>query len=93
MPSLISHLSDTERDAFLTGASATSRSSCTLDVTSHCLLSALAAAPGQGKDWSRKAQDLELAARKMAATHPVLVLRYSILYTFLSFYLYNKYCV
>lgn len=44
------------------------------DEISHCLLSALAATP-RSKDWPRKSQDLELCARKLAATHPVLVLR------------------
>lgn len=47
---------------------------CTIDEISHCLLSALAATP-RGKDWARKSQDLELLARKLAATHPILVLR------------------
>ena len=44
------------------------------DEISHCLLSALAATP-RSKDWPRKSQDLELCARKLAATHPILVLR------------------
>jgi integrator complex subunit 1 len=44
------------------------------DEISHCLLSALAATP-RSKDWPRKSQDLELCARKLTATHPVLVLR------------------
>ncbi|KAJ8945121.1 hypothetical protein NQ318_001586 [Aromia moschata] len=46
----------------------------TIDEISHCLLSALAATP-RNKDWPKKSQDLELCARKLAATHPVLVLR------------------
>lgn len=45
-----------------------------LDEISHCLLSALAATP-RSKDWNRKSHDLELCVRKLAATHPVLVLR------------------
>ncbi|KAF4517621.1 hypothetical protein B566_EDAN002852 [Ephemera danica] len=74
VPALAQHLSEVEREAMLAGASVSSRGGCSLDVTSHCLLSALAA--GKGKDWPRKAMEFELAARKMAATHPVLVLRW-----------------
>jgi integrator complex subunit 1 len=48
---------------------------CTLDSPSHSLLSAMAAAQGTSKDWSRRAQDYEVATRKMAATHPLLLLR------------------
>lgn len=44
------------------------------DEVSHCLLSALAATP-RSKDWSRRSQELELCARKLTATHPILVLR------------------
>ncbi|XP_030761585.1 integrator complex subunit 1 isoform X2 [Sitophilus oryzae] len=53
-----------------------SKMSCssTIDKISHCLLSALAATP-RSKDWPRKSQDLELFARKLTATHPLLVLR------------------
>lgn len=45
-----------------------------IDEISHCLLSALSAT-SRNKDWTRKSQDLELCARKLASTHPVLVLR------------------
>lgn len=45
-----------------------------VDEVAHCLLSALAATP-RNKDWSKKSQDLELCARKLTATHPILVLR------------------
>ncbi|KAK4876341.1 hypothetical protein RN001_012763 [Aquatica leii] len=45
-----------------------------VDVVSHTLLSALAAT-SRSKDWPRKSQDLDLCARKLAATHPELVLR------------------
>lgn len=48
--------------------------SSSVDKIAHCLLSALAATP-RSKDWPRKSQDLELCARKLAATHPMLVLR------------------
>lgn len=45
-----------------------------LDRISHTILTALAATP-HAKDWGRRSQELELAARKMADTHPLLVLR------------------
>lgn len=45
-----------------------------IDEISHCLLSALSAT-SRSKDWSKKRHDLELCARKLASTHPVLVLR------------------
>ncbi|XP_060529675.1 integrator complex subunit 1 [Cylas formicarius] len=45
-----------------------------VDEISHCLLSALTAT-SRTKDWTKKSQDLEMCARKLAATHPVLVLR------------------
>lgn len=48
--------------------------SSAVDEVAHCLLSALAATP-RSKDWPKKSQDLELCARKLTATHPVLVLR------------------
>lgn len=48
--------------------------SSVLDSMSHTLLTALTATP-PSKDWVRKSQDLDLAARKMTATHPLLVLR------------------
>ncbi|XP_057655707.1 integrator complex subunit 1 [Diorhabda carinulata] len=46
----------------------------TIDEISHCLLSSIASTP-RNKDWIKKSQDLELCARKLAATHPLLVLR------------------
>ncbi|KAF5307904.1 hypothetical protein FQR65_LT06471 [Abscondita terminalis] len=52
----------------------TKTSSSVVDVVSHTLLSALAAT-SRSKDWPRKSQDLDLCARKLAATHPELVLR------------------
>lgn len=45
-----------------------------VDVISHTLISALTATT-RIKDWNRKSQDLELCTRKLAATHPDLVLR------------------
>lgn len=45
-----------------------------IDKISHTLLSALTATP-RSKDWTKKSQDLDICARKLAATHPDLVLR------------------
>lgn len=52
----------------------TKNSPSTIDEISHCLFSAMASTP-RNKDWPKKSQDLELCARKLAATHPILVLR------------------
>ncbi|XP_046407555.1 integrator complex subunit 1 [Ischnura elegans] len=49
-------------------------SSSILDGVSHTLLTALGAT-NSAKDWSRRAQEYELSARKMASVHPLLVLR------------------
>lgn len=46
----------------------------TIDEISHCLLSALSST-SRSKDWIKKSQDLEMCSRKLASTHPVLVLR------------------
>lgn len=45
-----------------------------IDEISHCLLSALSTTT-RSKDWSKRSQDLELCARKLTSTSPVLVLR------------------
>ncbi|XP_059480068.1 integrator complex subunit 1 [Neocloeon triangulifer] len=72
VPVLITHLSDSEKDVLAEG---TINGPCALDIPSHSLLSALASSSGSAKDWSRRSHDYELAARKMTATHPLLVLR------------------
>ncbi|XP_050313289.1 integrator complex subunit 1 isoform X2 [Anthonomus grandis grandis] len=46
-----------------------------VDKMTHYLLSALSAT-SRSKDWMKKSQDLESCARKLAATHPVLILRH-----------------
>lgn len=56
------------------GVPVTVTGSSTMDPMSHTLLTALTATPPV-KDWSRRSQELELATRKMAATHPLLFLR------------------
>ncbi|XP_045473416.1 integrator complex subunit 1 [Harmonia axyridis] len=45
-----------------------------VDQLSHTLLSALTATP-RVKDWNRKSADLNVCARKLASTHPILILR------------------
>ncbi|KAF5278356.1 hypothetical protein FQA39_LY05845 [Lamprigera yunnana] len=49
-------------------------SSSIVDVVSHTLLSALTST-SRNKDWPRKSQELDLCTRKLASTHPELVLR------------------
>ena len=45
-----------------------------LDSLSHTLLSSIGATRN-GKDWVARMRDFEVALRKMAATHPMLLLR------------------
>ena len=45
-----------------------------LDSLSHTLLSSIGATR-PGKDWIGKMRDFEISLRKMAATHPMLLLR------------------
>lgn len=45
-----------------------------VDILSHTLLSALTSTP-RIKDWSRRSMDLNVCARKLASTHPILILR------------------
>ena len=45
-----------------------------VDTTSHFLLSALASTQ-QGRGWTDQMREFEAAARKLAATHPLLILR------------------
>uniref|UniRef100_A0A0A9YXU5 Integrator complex subunit 1 n=1 Tax=Lygus hesperus TaxID=30085 RepID=A0A0A9YXU5_LYGHE len=47
---------------------------CTVDVMTHTLITALSARQNS-KDWNKRAQELELSLRKMASTHPLLILR------------------
>ncbi|XP_021917589.1 integrator complex subunit 1 [Zootermopsis nevadensis] len=74
IPGVIQHLTDVELDKFLAGACVTEWSSSVLDGMSHTLFTALTAT-SQNKDWTRRSQEYELLARKMASVHPVLVLR------------------
>lgn len=74
IPKVICYLDQTETKKFVAGAKITDWTGSTLDCMSHSLLTALAATPRQ-KSWISKSQDFELCARKMAAVHPILVLR------------------
>ena len=74
IPKVICYLDQSETKKFVAGAKITDWTGSTLDAMSHSLLTALAATPRQ-KSWISKSQDFELCARKMAAVHPLLVLR------------------
>lgn len=75
IPSLISHLKESEiMKIFSKYAIISVADTSTLDVLSHNLLTALASTPNN-KEWPKRAVELELAVRKMAASHPLLVLR------------------
>lgn len=73
IPAIGRYLKDTKTDQFAE-AIFTQTTAGTIDVVSHTLLSALGATT-RTKDWTRKSHDLEILARKLAATHPELVLR------------------
>ncbi|CAG9768098.1 unnamed protein product [Ceutorhynchus assimilis] len=47
-----------------------------IDKISHCLFTAMSSTQARSKDLFKKSRDLELCARKLAATHPLLVLRH-----------------
>lgn len=74
IPKVICYLDTFQANKFVKGAMITDWTGSVLDCMSHCLLTALAATPRQ-KSWNAKSQEFELCARKMAAVHPVLVLR------------------
>lgn len=72
LPRVVSYLSNRQFASFRFAK--TSRSA--LDLISHTILSALTANTRvRDKEWTAKSHDLELCARKLAATHPDLVLR------------------
>ncbi|XP_014467728.1 PREDICTED: integrator complex subunit 1 isoform X2 [Dinoponera quadriceps] len=74
IPKVICYLSTYQTNNFVNGAKITDWVGSVLDCMSHSLLTALAATPRQ-KSWNSKSQEFELCARKMAAVHPILVLR------------------
>ncbi|XP_012235506.1 integrator complex subunit 1 [Linepithema humile] len=74
IPKVICFLNTFQANKFVNGAKITDWTGSVLDCMSHSLLTALAATPRQ-KSWNSKSQEFELCARKMAAVHPILVLR------------------
>lgn len=74
IPKVICYLNIYQTNKFVNGAKITDWVGSVLDCMSHSLLTALAATPRQ-KSWNSKSQEFELCARKMAAVHPILVLR------------------
>uniref|UniRef100_A0A1B6DA21 Uncharacterized protein n=1 Tax=Clastoptera arizonana TaxID=38151 RepID=A0A1B6DA21_9HEMI len=74
VPSIITKRSGKEISLLLGTTRFNTAGSSVLDRMSHTLLTALSATP-YSKDWSRRSQELDLATRKMTATHPLLVLR------------------
>nr|CAD7453362.1 unnamed protein product [Timema tahoe] len=74
IPGVKHHLKDGEADKLVLSTCLTEWSRSSLDNMSHTVLTALTAT-SQSKDWTRRSQEYELMARKMAATHPLLVLR------------------
>lgn len=74
VPSLISQATDVNLERYLDSTLVSGSVNSVLDRISHTILTALTATP-HAKDWARRSQELELAARKMASTHPLLVLR------------------
>ncbi|XP_076239229.1 integrator complex subunit 1 isoform X3 [Calliopsis andreniformis] len=74
MPKVICYLDTFQTKKFVGGAKITEWTGSVLDCMSHSLITALAATPRQ-KSWNSKSQDFELCARKMAAVHPILMLR------------------
>ncbi|XP_034943269.1 integrator complex subunit 1 isoform X2 [Chelonus insularis] len=74
IPKVICLLNQFQAKKFVAGAKITEWTGSVLDSMSHSLLTALAAT-SRHKSWISKSQDFELCARKMAAVHPLLVLR------------------
>lgn len=74
IPKVICYLDASQSKKFVRDARITDWTGSVLDCTSHSLLTALAATPRQ-KSWPSKSQEFEVCARKMAAVHPILVLR------------------
>lgn len=74
IPKVICYLDVSQSKKFVRDAKITDWTGSVLDCTSHSLLTALAATPRQ-KSWNSKSQEFEVCARKMAAVHPILVLR------------------
>ncbi|KAJ8668061.1 hypothetical protein QAD02_009724 [Eretmocerus hayati] len=74
VPKVICYLSTLQAKKMVENAHISDWTGSVLDCMSHTLLTALSAMPRQ-KSWGSKSRELELCARKMAAVHPILVLR------------------
>lgn len=74
IPKVICYLDSVQSKKFVEGAKINDWTGSVLDCMSHSLLTALAATPRHNSSNS-KSPDFELCARKMAAVHPILVLR------------------
>lgn len=74
IPKVICYLDTYQANKFVDGAKISNWTGSLLDCLSHFLLTALTATPRQ-KSWNSKSQEFELCARKMAAVHPILILR------------------
>ncbi|KAK0167256.1 hypothetical protein PV327_004680 [Microctonus hyperodae] len=74
IPKVICFLNQFQAKKFVGTAKITDWHGSVLDCMNHSLLTALSATPRQ-KSWISKSQEFELCARKMAAVHPILVLR------------------
>lgn len=72
VPKIICYLSSFQAKKMVNSANISDWTGSILDCMSHTLLTALAAMQRQK---SSKSRELELCARKMAAVHPILVLR------------------
>ncbi|XP_072532490.1 integrator complex subunit 1 isoform X2 [Salminus brasiliensis] len=72
-PEVIQHVS--MPDATLSGEAAADGSTCKLDVLVHRLITLLADT-GESKSTESRASDANLACRKLAVSHPVLLLRH-----------------
>jgi integrator complex subunit 1 len=77
VPQFLLHIMSEDCARILPDFIPTDGNTSVVDCISHTLLSALAGTQ-QGRDWSKQMMDFETAARKVASTHPVLVLRESI---------------
>ncbi|XP_058800792.1 integrator complex subunit 1 isoform X2 [Phymastichus coffea] len=74
VPKIIYYLSASQSKKMVNKAHISDWTRSVLDCMSHTLLTSLATLPRQ-KSYSAKSRELELCARKMAAVHPLLVLR------------------
>lgn len=76
LPKIINFLTTFQAKRLVNGVKISDWTGSVLDCMSHTLLTTLATnSQNRQKSWSSKSRELELCARKMAAVHPMLVLR------------------